>query len=237
MCCIERAMIDKSLSTIKNDFRKLIQKVRKAFVGIDDREVYEFLVDTLQCSIPKEHGVQEMFDYLSEKRFWRYDHYDLVDKLDEGVLQCRGKSIRADIDKYQDKLAGYLAATLIISSEFFRNSDLVNTTQSVTEYSHEHRKKLRMTLNLSRRKLTDGCLSYVANLWNIFSNEFELPSLTAIIDKIVEKCLEITWLVLPQDAEKISIRAKEHADFFRKHNIISLAIDNHNVYEEVTLKA
>ena len=233
---IAQAMIDANLHTIKEHFTDLLGKLREAFAGIDVDKVSHFLIDMLQCQIPQSHHLQKIFDFLSSEKYWRYDHFDLVDKLDKKFLQCSGNSIRQDIVEYRGKLTGYFAAKKIIRSEFFRNSDSESTTQSVTEYDFEHRRRLRMRLRI-RRKISDECLNYVADLWNSLAEVFELPSLTAVIDKIVEKCLEITWLILPQDAEKIIAHAKEHSDFFQKHDIIFLAIENRTVHEEVSLMA
>ena len=236
LCCIGQPLINANLDTIKDHFTNLLSRLRRAFVGIDVDEVYPYLIDKLQCPIPEVHDLQKIFNFLSSEKHWRYDHYDLVDKLDKNFLQHNGRSIRPYITDYHEKITGYLAAEKIIKSEFFRKPNSETTTQSVTEYGHEHRRKLRTTLRLSRRRrISDKCLIYVADLWSSLAEAFELPSLTAVIDTIVEKCLEITWLILPRDADKIIAHAKEHADFFQKHSIISLAIDNRTLYEEVSL--
>ena len=220
--------------TIIDLFANLLKSLRKAFVGVDVDEVYQYLIDALQCPIPQTQDLQEIFNYLSTNQHWTYQSCGLVEKLDKNFLQCRDNSIKQHIAKYKDKLTGYFATEKIIRSEFFRNSDSESATQSVTDYSDDHRKKLGVRLHF-KRKLSDECLTYVADLWNSLQETFELPSITAVIDSIVEKCLEITWLILPADAEKIIALAKVHSDFFQKHMIMSLTIDNDIIYEEVTM--
>ena len=227
---IAQAMIQTNLETIKDHFANLIRKLRAAFAGVEVAEVHQYLIDTLQCSIPESSDLQVIFNHLSSSKLWSYQHHDLVEKLDKNFLQ---QSIKQDIIAYKGKLAGYFAAKKIITSEFFIHPESESTTQLVTEYSLEHRKRLRIRLKL-KRKMSDECLNYIADLWNSLAVAFELPSLTAVIDKIVEKCLEITWLILPSDAERIRVKAAAvHSDFYQKHMITLLAIDNHTIYEMV----
>lgn len=225
-----------SRDTIIDLFANLLKSLRRAFVGVDVGEVYQYLIDTLQCNnIPRTQELQEIFNFLSTNRHWSYQNYGLVEKLDKNFLRCSDNSIKEHIAEYKDKLTGYLATERIIMSEFFRNSDSESTTQSVTEYSRDHRRKLGLRLRFNR-KLSDECLTYVADLWNSLQETFELPSITAVIDSIVEKCLEITWLILPADAKKITALAKVHSDFFQKHMIMLLTIDNDIIYEEVSTR-
>ena len=229
-------MIIKNLETIKDQFARLLGRLRAAFDGVDVAKVHQYLTDTLQREIPLSPDLQSIFSFLSLQRFWTYQHYDLVEKLDNHFLQC-DKSIKRHILLYKSTLAGYFTAKKIIKSEFFidSTSSYESTTQSVTEYSYEHRKVLRMRLHLKPRKMTDECLKYVADLWESFAEEFELPSVTAVIDSIVKKCLEITWLILPRDAEKITPAiAAKHSYFFDKNEITLVTIDDIIIYEKVS---
>lgn len=228
-------MIIKNLEAIKDQFARLLSRLRAAFDGVDIAKVHQYLTDTLQREIPLSPDLQNIFSFLSSQRLWTYQHYDLVEKLDNHFLQC-DKSIKQHILVYKSRLAGYFTARKIIKSEFFidSTSSYESTTQSVTEYSNEHRKSLRMRLHLKRR-MTDECLKYVADLWESFAEEFELPSVTAVIDSIVKKCLEITWLILPCDAEKITPAiAAKHSCFFDKNTITLVTIDDVIIYEKVS---
>ena len=228
-------MITKNVKTIKDQFAKLLSRLRAAFDGVDIAKVHQYLTDTLQREISLYPDLQSIFSFLSSQRLWNYQHYDLVEKLDDHFLQC-DKSIKRHILVYKSRLAGYFTLKKIIKSEFFIDSTSSHegTTQSVTEYSNEHRKSLRMRLHL-KRKMTDECLKYVADLWESFAEEFELPSVTAVIDSIVKKCLEITWLILPCDAEKITPAiAAKHSCFFDNNAIILVTIDDIVIYEKVS---
>ena len=77
-------------------------------------------------------------------------------------------------------------------------------------------------------------MKYVQDLWSSFAEEFDLPSLTVVLDKILEGSLEIVWLILPHVAEKIASAAssKGAISFFRKLHMVYVAIDDHPIYDE-----
>ena len=218
---------------IEDHFVTLIERLRDASHSLDAVEVHRYLSDKLQCPIPQSRDLQEIYTFLSTEKLWTYQHYGLVERLNKKFLR---DSLAQEIKKYKENLSGYLAAKKIISSEFFWDSHTLSecATPSITEYDHEHRNRLKLRLRL-RRPLSDECLNYVAELWESLRDTFELPSITALIDKIIEKCIEITWFILPSDAKKIIARAKHHHNFFWEKSIILLSINGRTIYEEVKL--
>ena len=74
-------------------------------------------------------------------------------------------------------------------------------------------------------------LSYVDELWRSLAEEFDLPSLTAVIHSIIEGSLVVTWLVLPHIAEKIIANSSKATKFFRHLGIVELAIDECIIYD------
>ena len=231
----EHAMNRTNLETIKDHFADLISKLRTAFVGVEVTKVREYLIDQLQVDIsPKYPDLKAIFDLLSSTKLWSYQHCDLVEKLDKRFLQHGDKSVKAHIKEYKFKLTGYLTAKRIINSEFYRDEELESskeTARTVTEYGHEHRKLLKIRLDLGSRRISDVSLLYVAELWTLLADEYDLPSITAVIDHIVKHCLEIAWLILPGDAEIIKAAVDSHTAFFQKHMITLVTIDDYTVYE------
>ena len=66
--------------------------------------------------------------------------------------------------------------------------------------------------------------------------EFHLPTLTAVMDKIVEGSLRITWLILPHIMEKMKAACFKSIIFFEHHNIVRVEIDdNFLLYDEELL--
>lgn len=226
---------ERNLKTIRSQFADLLSRLREAFDDVDVDKVHQYLIDTHQCYIPHPSDIQSFFNYLSSKRFWTYHHFSLIESLDKHFLQQNDKTIQQHILDYKKELSGYFIAKKIISSEFFINStSSESTTHSVAEYTGEHHSVLRMELKLGRT-VSEKSLKYVADLWESLAIEFELPSLTAVIDRIVKKCLEITWLIFPSDAEKITpATAARHADFFEKHAITLLTIDDVIIYKKAS---
>ena len=219
--------------SIKDNFVELLERLRDASHSLDAAKVHRYLGDKLQCTLPQSQNLQEIYTFLSTEKHWSYHHYDLIEKLN---IKFLGNSLAQDIKEYKEKLSGYFAATTIITSEFFQRSQSQSegTTQSVSEYDHAHRNELRLRLRL-RRQLSSECLDYVAELWDSLRSTFELPSITALIDTIIEKCLEITWLILPSDAKMITANAKDHHNFFREKQIVLVTIDGRTIYEEVNV--
>ena len=72
-----------------------------------------------------------------------------------------------------------------------------SSAATLKKYTVVHYRKLKVKLNLNR-KLSEVSLSYISELWNVFIEEFDLPSLTAVIDQLIEGSLIITWLVSPR---------------------------------------
>ena len=225
----------KYLDDIKDHFAALLRRLRDAFEGFGVDKVHQYLIDKLQCDIPPPSDMQSFFNYLSSRKFWNYQHYSLVETLDKHFLQQCDKSIQQHILEYKSQLCGYLVAKKIIRSEFFIDSTSSESTRhSVAEYTHEHHRVLKMRLKLIRN-ISEESLQYIAGLWESLAVELELPSLTAVIDSIIQKCIEITWLILPCDAEKITpaIIAK-HLDFFKKNGITLLTVDGVIIYEKAS---
>ena len=227
---------ERNLESIEGQFAILLRRFREAFNGVNVDQVHQYLIDILQCEIPYRSDIQSFFNYLSSKKFWTYYHFSLLERLDKHFLRQSEKSIQQHISDYKRQLSGFFVAKEIISSEFFTNlTSSESTTHSVADYTCEHHRVLKMRLEL-KRNVSEESLQYVADLWESLAIEFELPSLTAVIDKniIVKKCLEITWLIFPSDAEKIFATAARHTDFFEKYAITLLTIDDTIIYQKAS---
>ena len=74
--------------------------------------------------------------------------------------------------------------------------------------------------------------SYVDELWRSLAEEFDLPSLTAVIHSIVDGSLKITWLILSHIAQKIRATYSKALRFYQLHSIVELYIDDDCLYDE-----
>ena len=225
---------------IKHCFALLIDRLRNALKvgGIEASNISQYLKDTEKVTLQSQlSNLEAIFDYLQSAQLWSYDNFGLVDGLNKRFLGASSQSIKQQILEYKGKFNGYLAMKKIIHSEHFVEADEsgdieeLEPTKIAAKYGVRERHKLKVKLELGGRKLSEVSLLYIAELWESLQEEYELPSLTAQIDYIMEKCLEIVWLISPMDAEKIWGSTKSHLPFFQKHNITLIAIDGHIVYE------
>ena len=108
---------------------------------------------------------------------------------------------------------------------------MIQTDSSdVKSYTCKEYQKLTVRLDMSERKMSQISMLYVQDLWISFAEEFNIPSLTAVIDKILEGSLEIVWVILLHFAELIRTLVHKSVQFFRQHDVILVAIDDHIVY-------
>ena len=103
-----------------------------------------------------------------------------------------------------------------------------------TKLTKQQYKSLKVVLNLETRKISDLSLDYVHEVWKKFAEEFDLPSPTAVIGKIVPGSLEITWFILHHVAQMIEqkLKTSKVVKFFRNHKIVLLAVDDVVVFDE-----
>ena len=88
---------------------------------------------------------------------------------------------------------------------------------------NRHYQKLTVELRLER-DISELTLLYAEKLWKALMKEFHLPPLTAVMDKIVEGSLSITWLILPHIVEKIRATYFKSVEFFQQRNIIRIVL-------------
>ena len=134
---------------------------------------------------------------------------------------------------YKSNLTGFFLTTKLVDYIEYRKLQTDDSDDDseqlfiLKKYTVQHYRKIKVKLELNR-KVSELSLAYVHKLWHSLADEYELPSLTAIVDQILTGSLEITWRVLPQDVLNIKARAR----FFRSHQIIQVFIDDVIVYDE-----
>ena len=203
-----------------------VLNLRQFLVGFFQRD--DFLTDS--------PDLVKMFDRVTVTRLWDYQHYGPLERIVQHFLpKC--DSVRDAVNNYKGYLSGFFATTKII--DYIKHLQpqkceaqmKSSSAATMDKYTAVHYQKLKVKLKLNR-KLSEVSLSYISELWNAFSEEFDLPSLTAVIDQLIEGSLIVTWLVSPQDAETIASNAAKAIPFFRRHQIVIVTIDNHTIYDE-----
>ena len=192
-------------------------------------DVRQFLVGMLRVCIPETNKISDLFERVTINNLWSYDNHYLLEKLVSRFLPDH----TSEISEYQSHLSGFYATTKLI--DYVRDKNLrcyeeVPAERPLTRYTTEHYKKLTIVLEIDN-KISLLSLTYVQNLWKSFVNQFNIPSLTAVIDKILEGSLEIVWLVLPYVGDLICEGAQHSKSFFREHDIVLVALDDHILYD------
>ena len=223
-------MTEKAFGKVKADFSSVLGDVQSSLEDrkIPVKKVRRFLVDFFEgkCSISKGDDLDDIFDAIIEARLWRYDHYGPLEELVVKFLP-EDDEARVKMMEYKSQLSAFQATTKIIDfiklNELEDSEDIRDRFFSPKKYNR-HYQKLSVTLEVARNSqdVFELTLEYVDRLWKLLAKEFRLPPLTAIIDRIVEGSLKITWLLLPHIIEKIRATYFKSIEFFQQHNIIRI---------------
>ena len=120
--------------------------------------------------------------------------------------------------QYKAYLSGFCATTKLIDYIHYTNIDSIDGANELP---------LKEFTKLQYQKL-------MAKLkWEQFAEEFDIPSLTAVIDSVLSGSLIITWLVPPDLADKIVVSVHKSTAFFQKHHITYVAVDDKPLYDTI----
>ena len=224
------------MEEIKSRFSDLLLSVRHALeannVQVDDlRQILTGILDLgIDNFIPKT-DLADIFAAVSDQRLWDYKHHSPVEKL---VKRCLHGLIIGEVKEYKEHLSGFYVTTKLI--DFIRTSDFDDDTEMeaseicLRSYGPKDYKSLRVKLKLKKRRISELSLKYVQELWESLADEFELPSLTALLDKVLEGCLEVSWLIPPREAQQIATLAPRSTPFFLRLDVIYVSLNGHIIY-------
>ena len=226
----DETMRNSNEEEIKGHFSRLLADVRKALqsCNVDMADLLEFMkhffkVDECFANVT---NISDTFTAVSVNGLWSYLHYSPLEKLTKRFLQ-NDDGTKKLMTEYKSQLTGYQLTTKLIDYIKEKNLQGDDDTDQPTQFTLEHYKKIKIVIQLDR-KVSDLSLMYVQELWSSFAEEFNIPSLTAIVHHIAPGSLEITWCVPPHEAELIRPTAR----FSRQHKITVIAIDDHIIYDE-----
>ena len=230
------------LQKIKRQFSSLQVEVRSAMEKqqVKVRDAHQFLVSFFQSEgcIPEAPDLTKLFNNVTEAKLWCYHHYSPLRELAEAFLPDDNQA-RKLVSEYKDQLTGFYVTTKIV--DFIELGDFDDTgSDDNAHYSLSlnweskklfHDLKVKLRLNRAT-KISDMTMDYVDTLWKALIAEFTLPPLTAIIKKIVQGCLIITWLVPPQISTVIAASYSKALRFYQQHNITQVELDGRTLYDE-----
>jgi hypothetical protein len=226
-------MIRSNVDKIKATFSSLVLEVQSALQSQSDniiKKVRHFLITFFKCDFPETTDLEKVFTTVTLNNLWDYHHHSPLEQLIDQFLpsdQEVGSLMRA----YKARLSGFYLTTKLIDYIEYQNLSADDSDEECDEPSPKlttkQYKKIKVVLQLER-KISQVSLDYVVKLWQSFAEEYEIPSLTAVIDRIVAGSLEVTWRVPLHLANAITSRPH----FFRHHGIVLVFIDDVIIYDE-----
>ena len=229
-------MIRSNEEEIRALFSSLLLSVQKAFESqsVNVSDVHQFLVNFFQQSecFRSLSTFGEIFTATTVHRLWDYQHYSPLERLTKRFLPTN-QPIATSITEYKANLTGFFLVTKLVDYIKYKGLEADDGPEqplAMMKLTPQQYRQIKAVLQLDR-KVSGLSLEYVQNLWFSFADEYELPCLTAVIDKIVAGSLEVSWLVLSH----LIARIKPRSRFFRRHQIILVFIDDVILYDEKTM--
>ena len=224
-------MIRSNEEKIKALFSSLVLKVQSALQSqIDISTLRDFLITFFECDFPETSDVKKLLAAITLKRLWDYHHYSPLEQLIDQFLPT-DQEVGSVMKAYKARLSGFYLTTKLIDYIEYQNLSADDSDEECDQPSPKltikQYKKIKVVLQLER-KISQVSLDYVVKLWQSFAEEYEIPSLTAVIDRIVVGSLEVTWTVPQHIADVILPRSK----FFRSNGIVLVSIDDVVIYDE-----
>ena len=227
-------MTQTMLTRIKSDFSLVLIEVQSSLEErkVKARIVRKFLYNLFEgdCSIPNVSDMDKVFDSVTSAKLWRFDHYGPLEVLAESYLP-EDDSARVKMAEYISQLSAYYATTSVI--DHLQAADQEDPEDDVHHILPKRYNRRYRQLTVKVKVDPSVPMEYVDKLWKLLMKEFNIPELTAVVDKIEEGSLSITWLILPHIASKIRATYFKSVDFFQCHNIIEITLSGLILYDEV----
>ena len=225
-------MIRSNEVEIKAVFSSLLLEVQSSLEATSKIAVVrQFLLTLFQCSLPETSSYRKLFEEISLKNLWTYQHHSPVEKLVDKFLSG-DEELKTLMRSYKACLSGFYVTTKLV--DFIESKKLIvddvddeSGDQQPPVLSPKQYRRLKIVLELER-KITELSLEYVHKLWCSFAEEYDIPSLTVVLERVASGSLEITWLIPTHLADMIVPRSK----FFREHGIVCVSLDDHFIYDE-----
>ena len=224
-------MIRSNVEKIKGLFSALVLKFQSVLQSQSDvSNVRQFLITFFKCDFPETSDVKKLFTIVTLNDLWNYQHYSPLEQLIDHFLPA-DQELESLLKVYKAHLSGFYLTTKLIDYIEYQNLSTDDSDEECDQPSPKlttkQYRKIKVVLKLER-KISQVSLDYVVKLWQSFAEEYDIPSLTAVIDRIVAGSLEVTWRVPLHIAKAILPRSK----FFRTHGIVVVFIDDVILYDE-----
>ena len=195
-------------------------------------------VSQLLPQSPQVKDIDKIFRILTEHHMWEFSDISKLKSIAELFLE-NDETITKMIREYKTKLNGYWANTKLVDRiradaiKGYVDDEASSIQDNPEKYNVEFRKKLSVQLFKAEkgRILNMESLVFVEKIWRELCEEFKL-SLTSVLDKIVEHCIEISWYIPSQSAQAILEHISGAVGFLQKKYISNLLLEGVSIYSE-----
>ena len=230
-------ILRENMIKIKHSFSKLASKVIKRLElrsrsgDIDMRRFRCYIIQMFGdiINIDDASSMYDIMAAVSRHQLWDYSCYTPIANIAEEFGGDDGE-LREWISSYKSELSGFKATTKIVDYIKVCNEEqeFADSTQSIKEDMTRFNYRT-LTIKLKSRVL-EKSLDYIDQLWMSIADHFLLPSLTALLDRIQEGCVEVTWLVPLQIALQIKDGIQNSAEFLKQLGMVKVVVDNTILY-------
>ena len=193
-------------------------------------EVRQFLLTLFKHSLCETLSFNKLFEDVTLKNLWNYQHHSPVEKLIEKFLDGDQK-MELLIKKYKARLTGFYVVTRLVDYMEYKKLSVDDFSDQPSDQpppvlTPKQYVRLKVVLQLERR-ISELSLEYVHKLWCSFAEEYDIPSLTVVLERVTSGSLEITWIIPLHFSDTIVSRSK----FFRRHGIVQVSLDDVVLYD------
>ena len=174
-------------------------------------------------------SLMEVFKAITNHGLWDHLHYSPLVRIAKR-FGASDPEIEGWVKTYKKDVKAYSIVTTV---EDYIEADFGVADPPPAKYDPRYCTPVEW-----KTEFLDHSLRYLAEVWELFSSRYLMPDSppTAVLDRVCEGCLSVTWLVPSHLIESLTKRAKSDTDFFQQHHILRLAIGDVCIYEEVTEK-
>ena len=200
--------------------------------GVDTEEFQLFVTNQFPPGdfIPASPtSLTEVFKAITNHGLWDYLHYSpllqIAKRFGAGDPEIEGwvKTYKKDVKAY----------SIVTTVEGYIEADFGVANPAQAKYDPRYYTPVEW-----KTEFLDHSLRYLAEVWELFSSRYLMPDSppTALLDRVCEGCLSVTWLVPSHLIESLTERVKIDTDFFQQHHILRVTVGEKCIYEEVTKK-
>ena len=184
-----------------------------------------------QC-IPKSSDLEEIFEAITSHDLWDYWNYYPLEQIIKKFGENDHELIERMVQHKKD-LSGFHFTTKIkyyIPAAAKLKSQIDGEEQPHIKRNSEYYMRLSVKL---KQHVAEYTLDYLENLWKSLSYHLLLPPPSVLLDAVLEKSIVVVWLIPIELAvlRQVIEKARQSAQFFQEHSILSVTIGDICVYE------